>query len=162
MLSGLWPGRRYWEGLFELLLSRSRYFIYKTSEWFDRTKSWDALGKEQTRSNHVGLLGYLQVLIPPNVKQVPVLRWWVVKISPLFGCATGGYFKHWSTLSDELCQAGYVTRYRNWDLKNLRPIDVKPPKSGWRILHKARSLMTSPHWWEANIWKAEVIWGNPR
>lgn len=54
-----------------------------------------------------------------------------------------------------------VTSYRNWCLKNLRPIDVKPPKSGWRILHKARSLMTSPHWWEANIWKAEVIWGNP-
>ena len=54
-----------------------------------------------------------------------------------------------------------VTSYRNWDLKNLRPIDVKPPKSGWRILHKARSLMTSPQWWEANIWKAEVIWGNP-
>ena len=78
-------------GAFWMLLSRLRYFFYKKvndSIVQSRGTPW---GRNKTRSNHVGLLGYLQVLIPPNVNQLPVLRWWVVKISPLFGCATGGW-----------------------------------------------------------------------
>ena len=109
MLSGLWRWQTLLGGAFWMLLSRLRYFIYKKvndSIVQSRGTPW---GRNKTWSNHVGLLGYLQVPIPPNLNQLPVLRWWVVKISPLFGCATGGwsiifvsfvkgvYFKHWST-----------------------------------------------------------------
>lgn len=81
-------------GAFWIVTVKVKVF-YLQNRWMIR--SYRVVGRLGERTNTI------------HVNQLPVLRWWVVKISPLFGCATGGwsiifvsfvkgvYFKHWST-----------------------------------------------------------------
>ncbi len=95
---------------------------------------------------------YIYVCVYIYISMFKYISYTYMNDSPLWYCqvyvATGSNkpSNHLSTqfLSSSHPNHGYELQKLIDYPKNLRPIDVKPPKSGWRILHKAR-IARWPH-----------------